>query len=283
MLLIASVTISDKEGIVVKRAFTLAEILIAIGIIGVVSAMTIPTLISKYQERIAINRLKQTYSILSEAFKFAIEDNGSVDSWCDVPESDTLDSCSYKLYKKISPYLKFGQSCNGWGSGGKCFATKYANIHDQTYYTFNIDYYSVVLHNGVALSFTARTRGMNSNYWCKTNKDLTIYNGKGGAPLDLGWLNMFNHCGFIFVDINGKSNPNVDGKDFFQFKIYTDGIAPTGRVVRGSSLDTPFENNCLGQNFKDIGTCTAWVLAKGNMDYLHCPNILGWNKASHCD
>jgi len=33
-----------------------------------------------------------------------------------------------------------------------------------------------------------------------------------------------NHCGRIYVDINGTKGPNVYGKDLFEFKIFKDGI-----------------------------------------------------------
>ena len=42
-----------------KKAFTLAEVLITLGIIGIVAAMTIPTLITNYQKNITITRLKE--------------------------------------------------------------------------------------------------------------------------------------------------------------------------------------------------------------------------------
>jgi hypothetical protein len=48
-------------------------------------------------------------------------------------------------------------------------------------------------------------------------------------------------------------------------------------------LAPSFEENCLGQNYTSIGSCTAWVLAKENMDYLHCPSSIGWKKASRCN
>ena len=50
-----------------KRAFTLAEVLITLGIIGVVAALTLPSLISNYQKKVTAAKLKQTYSILSNA------------------------------------------------------------------------------------------------------------------------------------------------------------------------------------------------------------------------
>ena len=48
-----------------KAAFTLAEVLITLGIIGVVAAMTIPTLISKYQEKVLENHFKKSYAMLN--------------------------------------------------------------------------------------------------------------------------------------------------------------------------------------------------------------------------
>ena len=50
-----------------KQGFTLAEVLITLGIIGVVAAMTLPTLIANYQKKVIATKLKQTYSILSNA------------------------------------------------------------------------------------------------------------------------------------------------------------------------------------------------------------------------
>lgn len=41
------------------RAFTLAEVLITLGVIGVVAAMTLPTLIQNYQEQEYVNKLKK--------------------------------------------------------------------------------------------------------------------------------------------------------------------------------------------------------------------------------
>ena len=54
-----------RENLLPKKefAFTLAEVLITIGIIGIVAAMTIPTLISKNQKRVIEAKLKEDYSL----------------------------------------------------------------------------------------------------------------------------------------------------------------------------------------------------------------------------
>lgn|GEM_PF-845878 len=50
-----------------KNAFTLAEILIALGIIGVIAALTMPPLITKYQHKVLESQFKTAYSIFSRA------------------------------------------------------------------------------------------------------------------------------------------------------------------------------------------------------------------------
>jgi len=61
-----------------KRGFTLAEILITLGIIGVVAAMTIPSLYNSIQKQITVSRLQKTYSELANAAKLAIDTSGGL-------------------------------------------------------------------------------------------------------------------------------------------------------------------------------------------------------------
>ena len=64
-----------------NRAFTLAEVLITLGIIGVVAAMTIPSLMTTFQKRETVSKLKSTYSIISQAIKLSENDNGELETW----------------------------------------------------------------------------------------------------------------------------------------------------------------------------------------------------------
>ena len=57
-------------------AFTLAEILITLGIIGVVAAMTIPSIIIDYQKKHTVEALKKAYSTLDQALVSSIFENG---------------------------------------------------------------------------------------------------------------------------------------------------------------------------------------------------------------
>ncbi len=61
-----------------KKAFTLAEVLITLTIIGIVAAMTIPTLMSKYKDQATVTKLKKAQSIISNAFSIANTKDGDV-------------------------------------------------------------------------------------------------------------------------------------------------------------------------------------------------------------
>lgn len=66
---------------ILKKAFTLAEILITLGIIGIVSAMTIPTLVGKYRKQRTVTQLKKIYSITQQAIEFSKAEYGDIKNW----------------------------------------------------------------------------------------------------------------------------------------------------------------------------------------------------------
>ena len=61
----------------IKFGFTLAEVLITLTIIGVIAAITIPTLSRKWRDHADVQKVKEAYSILSNAYQLAIKEHGS--------------------------------------------------------------------------------------------------------------------------------------------------------------------------------------------------------------
>ena len=84
-----------------KKGFTLSEVLITLGVIGVVAAITMPMLIKSYQKHVTVNRLKKAYSELYQAVNMSVNDNDAVENW---DFSLTIeDFCK----KYMTPYLKY--------------------------------------------------------------------------------------------------------------------------------------------------------------------------------
>ena len=63
------------------NAFTLAEVLITLGIIGVVAAVTIPTMIKNYQKKETVTKLKRAYAEVQQVIKMSEVEHGEMSSW----------------------------------------------------------------------------------------------------------------------------------------------------------------------------------------------------------
>ena len=81
-----------------KKGFTLAEVLITLGIIGVVAALTLPTLIQTNKNKEIETKLKKIYSIMNQAILMAETTNGPKEYW-------TWNSAKNCLEKYILPYM----------------------------------------------------------------------------------------------------------------------------------------------------------------------------------
>ena len=65
----------------VKKAFTMAEVLITLGIIGIVATMTLPALIGNYQKKVTATRLKRSYTVIAQTIERSKVDYGDVSGW----------------------------------------------------------------------------------------------------------------------------------------------------------------------------------------------------------
>lgn len=100
-----------------SNAFTLAEVLITLGIIGVVAALTLPTLIQKHKKIEYASKLKQFYSMMSQAILISEINNGDKSTWSKTPPQFDEDgnrdlqgdkNANYEFFMKyIAPYLKY--------------------------------------------------------------------------------------------------------------------------------------------------------------------------------
>ena len=173
-----------------KYGFTLAEVLVTLGIIGIVAAMTLPTVINKYQKSVAVSKLKRVYSLLTNATQLAINDYGPSQFWAYPMKKDgeyseiTLNDFFQKYY---APYFK---------------STKVSSYISNTSY-------KVHNFNGQDTSFNnLQIRGSN----IKLNDGMCIYM----------WS---NNQFFVFTaDLNCEKPPNKLGHDVFDIaELYWEG------------------------------------------------------------
>ncbi len=95
----------------VKRAFTLAEVLITLGVIGVIAAVTLPTLIHNYKKSVVETKVKKTYALIANAVRMSEAKYGEIAEWdtCDI---DSSYECSQQILEKyVFPELKIDKIC----------------------------------------------------------------------------------------------------------------------------------------------------------------------------
>src|SRR5574344_281999 len=114
-------------------AFTLAEVLIVLGIIGVVAAMTIPVLMQRAGERETVTKLKKAYSTLSNAYNLAINNDGVPTDWGTWQDDNNGNQL---LLEHFLPYLKVLKNCGITQSG--CMGSSYKTLDGL--YADNYDY-----------------------------------------------------------------------------------------------------------------------------------------------
>lgn len=235
-----------------KLAFTLAEVLIVVGIIGIIAEITIPTLIKDFQTKVTIVSLKKSFSVFSQAYSMAVQDNGTPENWNLIAAASPAGAAN--ALNTLAPYLKIVNNCGTSKTG--CFPyVWYDTLNAQPKARFGdigSSWATAELPDGSLINVFVRDKD------CKYNPGPT--------------LALQNVCADINVDINGFKGPNAMGKDYFGFFITKYGLVPVG--MPGDWY------NCLTGNGSE---CTAWVVTNENMDYLTCPGSLSWNGKKTCN
>lgn len=233
-----------------RLAFTLAEVLITLGIIGVVASITMPSLITNIKNKGYVEKLKKAYSLISQTTYLVSQDVGiepkywSYSKYTDGDENDTLNHDILNAYKK---HLKVvGDYTNGYND------YEYSNRNKKVSYRY-------LNGDSNAHSFYA-TGGM---YHCTyvvqladgTTLGFSFSNNKRGGVL---WTLIQKNINLAFVvDINGTDKPNQIGRDIFWFYLDTDG-----KILPYGGSDT---SDCaaMGKGY----SCAYKIITEGKMDY----------------
>ena len=226
-----------------RVAFTLAEVLITLGIIGVVAALTLPSVIQNYKKQEVLSRLKKSYAVIEQTVKMAEKDYGTITTWPEWSDSEAV------LHKYFVPYL------SGVKEFGKAKSEVIALCYDQnSSMTFDnvFKYYSqYVWWTGIHIS-NPFSKGETSSIALSDGTCI----GLNPKTDSLGVKPKM-----IFVDVNGsRRGPNVAGKDLFFFYINSDGfVKPWGDGYQEALL----KNLCNSQSSSKGYTCAARIIREG--------------------
>ncbi len=199
-----------------QTAFTLAETLITLGIIGVVAAITIPTLISNYRKKQLEAQIKTTYATIQQTLRFAEDDGVSYSTVAD--GSNAAMKEWFDTF--IAQHMKVEQVCINRTPKG-CW--------HQVYYPSGSKYGNAegigdnILGFTIAKGASVTMDGYNAN---------DMKNAFGIDTSESGLI--------FFFDANGKTKPNVLGKDVYIMAWTEKGLVPAGY----SKTQSQIEINC---------------------------------------
>ena len=174
--------------------------MVTLGIIGVVAALTVPSLMQNWQKDAYTTQLHKVYTELSQAAIKATNDSNAIS----LDETDYVCTNEHGAEEFIKKYFKVVKSCGT--DLTPCFASSYKNI-DGTDFELETPEYVATIASGASISV-----------W---------YNSLGSADCglaDFGYGDDNNH-GYmqLQVDTNGAQWPNRVGRDLFYMELYSDG------------------------------------------------------------
>lgn len=227
-------------GYFMTKAFTLTEVLITIGLIGVVAALTLPTLINNTQGKERETQLKVGYAILEQGIKNMQAELG----YLPTPAQYTRTGTFYPEYKK---YFNKIFDC-GFVPLNSDLCIERANNQGGAF-TFNTDKIYKTLNNN------------NINSDAYDDGQFILPNGMLVVIENGSYSNVI----ILHIDINGKTNgPNRLGQDMFSFQ-----LMPDGKLLPMGAPGTRFENQSIycsptsNSNLNGIG-CTYKALNDKN-------------------
>jgi len=195
-----------------KRAFTLAEVLITLAIIGIIAAITIPSIVANHQKRALETQFAKAYRTVSQAVNLAIAEHGGIDTW-DWKDSYTSAEKDQFVKKYITPHLNIVKYCPTGDGNKDCFPEAMYRLFDGTDWRTltTLVHPQFVLADGT-MAYVAFFENC---------------------------LERNGRCVSIAIDINGGQKPNVIGKDVFEFNFYSQ----TGQVLpNGIYKDRTYQN-----------------------------------------
>lgn len=235
-----------------KAAFTLAEVLITIGIIGVVAAMTLPALIADYKDKELETRTKKAFSIINQAAVRAQEAMGQPGDMTAIFDPTKTSEEVTKNFAKFfngSTYCEAGY--NAEGCKNLHYSIKYAKrTQNANGVTGGGSMYRdprIVLNDGTVIGIRQNAQ-YKQEQTCSVNPDGSLK----PEPVDCSRYTWAD----ITFDVNGYLPPNQFGRDAFTLYVNDHNIIPDptweqggGKSLRSilSGGGAIYENYNLGE------------------------------------
>ena len=232
---------SKRDFCFLHKGFTMAEVLITLGIIGIVAAMTLPSVINKHKRVESETRLKKAYTVLNQAVLSAQAKHGEMKDW---PEWDDGEEI---IRKYIAPEIKGAKIFpKGHVATAMCYENKnpIQNIDESAYQYTWMD----KIH--ISNPFTTKTASIKL---------------QDGTCIGINGANAEGYNLRLFIDTNGSYRlPNKAGYDLFFFTINGNQILPEGSDWALERLSSQsITGSCNTKASRGGRVCAAKIIGDG--------------------
>ena len=247
-----------------KSGFTLSEALIALAIVGITAALTIPPLVQNHYKKIYATSLLSAVSDFETAMtslitKENVDNLLYTEAWQGIKEP-TLGA--YFLYSSTDE------------DDIRLFmANAFKLIKMDSYNLTEAKYPSWAAPSGTK----SITSGSAARFRCKNGVEYMVLIDNVSEAAARNEKTVLSHGGNyqnkaaeVYIDINGENKPNIAGRDFFKFELGTDGhLYPYGSkdwAIYNNKTYTSPKTECVTNKKDDY--CAAYLAINGyKMDY----------------
>lgn len=225
-----AIQIDKPPKILVKKeqGFTLAEVLITLGVIGIIAAMTLPSLIANHRKQVTLTKVKQTYNILNNALERAkLDYDTNVNNWYIPQNLSQLEKSMFFAETYLIPYLKVDYYCKDKYTSPYCKNTPKRL-------------------NSIDLAWTMGPGSNKGTSFLLNNGTVVYIANPTGADSMRVW---------IMFDIDGPKGFNKLGYDVFMVEL---------SGAEGLSKNNPNRNKFLPYGYDTSKKCDYYVSADVN-------------------
>ncbi len=219
-----------------KWGFTLAEVLIVLAVIGIIAALTIPTLMASWREQATVTRVKKAYSTLSQAYELIMVKSGEDAIMNILKNSSNADPVGSKQVADL--FLANMRGAETLPAAAAALLTGPLSLDGDPTHFYYDGRTGISLADGTVVLFYINAANCTPKQACVSMQ--------------------------VFLEPQKQQHYGIDA---FVFYINHTSLLPLG----GEEEIHHYAQSCVkGVHTEHNGYgCAYWIITQGNMDYLH--------------
>lgn len=224
-----------------KKGFTLAEVLITLGVIGLVAALTLPSMYNNYQKALIGKTLARSVELVEQGM-------------LNIRQEAQLNSETGDTFETLSSIKK-----SDLGLSGSSYITDSNAFYNSTKSFLGIENsdYDVTNISAFAGNLDTNLKSLYNAYKFNKLNAIVAFQNKTGTTTSNDSI-----ISRVIIDANGAAKPNIFGKDVFIFGLTNSGTLIPAGTQKYADFDSKIPaDGCSGSSVGNGTACAARVMA----------------------